>query len=153
MNYSFYTEKLGHPNPEFGWRSRFSDFLYKTDPEKPVRTIKAQPGSASGPFHWDNRRFTEAELKRLQAFPDEFDIPQGYTTTMRQIGNSVPPKMAEALAVAIRQLLGFDDLDEPTLITAEEKLGFYSRKRTDSSEYKRKATERLQSLGLIPEEA
>lgn len=44
LNYSFYTEKLGHPNPVFGWRSKFSDFLYKADPDMPVRTIKAQGG-------------------------------------------------------------------------------------------------------------
>jgi len=33
LNYSFFTEKMGHPNPVFAWRSKFSDFLYKADPE------------------------------------------------------------------------------------------------------------------------
>jgi DNA (cytosine-5)-methyltransferase 1 len=69
MNYSFYTDKMGHPEPKFEWRSKFSDYLYKTDPQKPVRTLKAKPGAASGPFHWENRRFTEKELMRLQTFP------------------------------------------------------------------------------------
>jgi DNA (cytosine-5)-methyltransferase 1 len=148
MNYSFYTEKLGHPNPEFGWRSRFSDFLYKSDPEKPVRTLKAQPGSASGPFHWDNRRFTEAELKALQSFSADFEMPDGYTTVVRQIGNSVPPRIAAALAQAVRQMLGLNSLDSNSLVEADEKLGFYSRKRTSSEEYQRKATQRLEKLGL-----
>jgi DNA (cytosine-5)-methyltransferase 1 len=68
LNYSFYTEEMGHPNPIFSWRSKFSDFLYKADPDSPVRTIKAQGGQYTGPFHWDNRRFTIDEYKRLQLF-------------------------------------------------------------------------------------
>lgn len=148
MNYSFYTEKLGHPDPQFGWRSRFSDYLYKADPEKPVRTLKAKPGAASGPFHWNNRRFTEAELKRLQSFPDDFEMPHGYGAVMKQIGNSVPPKQAAALARTVRQLIGLDTYTEDTLITADETLGFRSRKRTSSEEYKQKAEQRLEELGL-----
>ena len=50
LNYSFYTEKMGHPNPVFAWRSKFSDFLYKADPNTPVRTIKASGGAYTGPF-------------------------------------------------------------------------------------------------------
>ena len=30
-NYRFYTEEMGHPNPQFAWRSKFSNFLYKMD--------------------------------------------------------------------------------------------------------------------------
>ena len=26
LNYSFYTERMGHPRPLFAWRSKFSDF-------------------------------------------------------------------------------------------------------------------------------
>ena len=29
LNYSFYTEKMGHPTPIFAWRSKFSDFLIR----------------------------------------------------------------------------------------------------------------------------
>lgn len=149
MNYSFYTEKMGHPNPEFEWRSRFSDFLYKADPEKPIRTLKAKPGAASGPFHWSGRRFTESELKRLQSFPDTFTMPHGYTTVVKQIGNSVPPKMAGSIAESVKQLLGISPIAEERLITPDDSLGFYSRKRTPSSEYQEKATNRLKRLGLV----
>lgn len=147
MNYQFYTEKMGHPNPEFEWRSRFSDYLYKADPDKPVRTLKAKPGAASGPFHWENRRFTEEELKRLHTFPDEFSFPHGYDETMRQIGNSVPPLQATALASAVRQQLAID----VNLIGAEDELGFASRRRTDTDEYRQKAKERLSELGHTDE--
>ncbi len=74
LNYSFCTEEMGHPNPIFAWRSKFSDFLYKADPNMPVRTIKASGGAYTGPFHWDNRFFTYPEYKRLQTFPDDYEI-------------------------------------------------------------------------------
>ena len=41
MNYSFYTERMGHKEPKFAWRSKFSGFLYKLDPNKPSKTIAA----------------------------------------------------------------------------------------------------------------
>lgn len=152
LNYSFYTEKLGHPDPVFGWRSRFSDYLYKADPEAPVRTLKAQPGAASGPFHWKNRKFTEAELKRLQSFPDDYELQESYDDIVRQIGNSVPPAIATALAWAIvHQLFEMPENELPTgieLMHDSVDLGFRVRKRTSSEEYQRKARERLQELGI-----
>lgn len=152
LNYSFYTEKLGHPDPVFGWRSRFSDYLYKADPETPVRTLKAQPGAASGPFHWENRKFTEAELKRLQSFPDDYELRGSYGDVVRQIGNSVPPTIATPLAWSIaHQLFGLPEDEVPAeieLMDDDFDLGYRSRKRTSSEEYQRKARERLQDLGL-----
>jgi DNA (cytosine-5)-methyltransferase 1 len=150
MNYSFYTEKRGHPNPRFGWRDRFSDYLYKADPAKPVRTLKAKPGAGSGPFHWDNRRFSEPELKRLQSFPDEFIMDtHGYTTVVEQIGNSVPPRQAAALGRALRQQLASVATETVPLVDAETHLNFRGRKRTSSAEYDQKTEMRLQELGLV----
>ncbi|MFA9504069.1 DNA cytosine methyltransferase [Natrinema sp. H-ect1] len=149
LNYSFYTEKLGHPEPVFGWRSRFSDYLYKADPDRPVRTLKAQPGAASGPFHWENRKFTEAELKRLQAFPDDYVLEGSYGQVVKQIGNSVPPRIAEVLAKAIaEELFGADGYDDVVPMPDGYDLNFRSRKRTSTEEYRRKARERLEELGL-----
>lgn len=54
LNYSYFTEKMGHPRPVFAWRSKFSDFLYKADPDQPVRTLKAQGGQYTGP-RWCRR--------------------------------------------------------------------------------------------------
>lgn len=149
LNYSFYTEKLGHPEPVFGWRSRFSDYLYKADPKQPVRTLKAQPGAASGPFHWENRKFTEEELKRLQTFPDDYVLEGSYGQVVKQIGNSVPPKIANILAKTIsQQLFGEGEYEEIESMPDDFDLGFRSRKRTSSEEYKQKAQDRLEELGL-----
>ena len=110
MNYSFFTREMGHPAPQFAWRSKFHDFLYKADPESPVRTIKSKPGKFTGPFHWNNRHFTAAELKRLQSFPDDYKIAGKYNAILEQIGNSVPPGLAHAVATSVR-----DQLLRPTI--------------------------------------
>lgn len=149
LNYSFYTEKYGHPEPIFGWRSRFSDYLYKADPEKPVRTLKAQPGEASGPFHWENRKFTEEELKALQTFPQDYILEGSYGQVVKQIGNSVPPRIAEVMAKAIsEQLFDAGEYEEAEPMPDDYDINFRSRRRTSSAEYKRKAREGLKELGL-----
>lgn len=102
MNYAFFTREMGHPEPVFAWRSKFHDFLHKASPSEPVRTIKSKPGKFTGPFHWKNRHFTASELKRLQSFPDEYQVIGSYNKVLEQIGNSVPPALAHAIAVSVR---------------------------------------------------
>jgi DNA (cytosine-5)-methyltransferase 1 len=149
LNYSFYTEKLGHPEPVFGWRSRFSDYLYKADPEQPVRTLKAQPGAASGPFHWENRKFTEEELKHLQTFPEEYTLRGSYGQVVKQIGNSVPPRIAEVLAKAIsEEVFQVGEYKQVEPMPDDHELNYRSRKRTNTEEYRQKARDRLEELGL-----
>ena len=105
MNYSFFTREMGHPAPQFAWRSKFHDFLYKADPDSPVRTIKSRPGKFTGPFHWKNRHFSAHELKRLQSFPDDYEIAGSYNKVLEQVGNSVPPRLARAVAISVRDQL------------------------------------------------
>lgn len=105
LNYSFFTREMGYPKPFFAWRSKFHDFLYKVDQDYPARTIKAQPGKFTGPFHWKNRHFNVAELKRLQSFPDNYEIIGSYGKVVEQIGNSVPPRLAEVIAVSVKEQL------------------------------------------------
>jgi DNA (cytosine-5)-methyltransferase 1 len=102
LNYSFYTKEMGHPEPVFAWRSKFHDLLYKVDPAAPTRTIKARPGKFTGPFHWKNRHFTVSELKRLQSFPDDYEIVGSRNKALEQIGNSVPPQLAHIIARSVR---------------------------------------------------
>jgi len=127
-NYLYFTREMGYPEPRFAWRSRFSDFLYKADPHKPVRTIVAQLGAYSGPFHWLNRKFTLQEFKRLQTFPDEYDFAGGLNSALRQIGNSVPPTFAEQLAKAVLQQIFCIELGLE-FIEIDNKLSFDERKR------------------------
>ncbi len=105
LNYSYFTAEMGHPEPVFAWRSKFHDLLYKVARNEPCRTLKAQPGKFTGPFHWKNRHFTTAELKRLQTFPDSYNLLGGPGKVLEQIGNSVPPRLAFVLAQSVRQQL------------------------------------------------
>jgi DNA (cytosine-5)-methyltransferase 1 len=127
QNYHYFTREMGYPNPLFAWRSRFSDFLYKADPSKPVRTIVAKLGAYSGPLHWKNRKFTLEEFKRLQSFPDDYQFVGGLGAALQQIGNSVPPKFAEQLARCVKQQLFGVDMGVE-VIEDTEKLSFDSRK-------------------------
>jgi DNA (cytosine-5)-methyltransferase 1 len=97
-NYLFYTAKRGHPAPLFDWRKRFWSFLLKLSPDAPSPTIQAQPGPYVGPFHWRNRRLRLLEIKRLQTFPDEYEIVGTRRSAQIQIGNAVPPLLAKQIA-------------------------------------------------------
>lgn len=109
MNYLYYTKEMGHPEPKFAWRSKFSDFLYKADPLSPTKTIVAKMGKYSGPFHWEGRRLATEELRRLQGFPDDFVITGSRIEQVQQIGNSVVPHMAYNMALAVRKtIFGLD---------------------------------------------
>jgi len=114
-NYKYFTEEMGHPQPKFAWRSRFSDFLYKAHPQQPVRTVVANQGSCSGPFHWRSRRFSVPEFSRLQSFPPDYQFPSSQVSSVKQIGNSVAPRFAWHIAKAIGdQLFGMKH-SEPLL--------------------------------------
>ncbi|RDC57573.1 DNA (cytosine-5-)-methyltransferase [Pedobacter chinensis] len=53
-------------------------------------------------FHYEqNRALTVRELAKLQSFPDDFVFKGTKISQQQQVGNSVPPKMAEAIAGAI----------------------------------------------------
>ena len=152
LNYSFYTEKMGHPNPVFAWRSKFSDFLYKADPGKPVRTIKAQGGQYTGPFHWHSRPFSVNEFKRLQTIPDSYTLVGGRQIAIHQIGNSVPPQLARILALSIlKQLFQVNLPFQLPLLEHYQELGFRKRKRHLTKLYQAKAKTAIKQLKVTAE--
>ncbi len=104
-NYLFWTEKRGHPEPRFKWRSRYWTFLLKLSPDKPSPTIQGQPGPWVGPFHWENRRLRVGELKRLMTFPDDFRVLGSRRDQQLQLGNAVPPQLGLIVAEALRKEL------------------------------------------------
>jgi DNA (cytosine-5)-methyltransferase 1 len=106
-NYLFFTEKRGHPHPLFTWRGRYWTFLLKLDPARPSTTIQSQPGPYIGPFHWANRRLRQLETQRLQTFPDDYVIvAKGRRSWQHQLGNAVPPMLAEIVAAPLARVLG-----------------------------------------------
>lgn len=106
QNYLWHTERGGGARL-FGWRRRYWSFLLKLSKTLPSWTIQAQPGPATGPFHWRNRKLSAAELCRLQTFPDGLRFACRHAEIQKLVGNAVPSALAEILAREIRrQLLG-----------------------------------------------
>ena len=104
-NYLWHTPR-GGGKPLFGWRTRYWSFLLKLKKDLPSWTIQAQPGPATGPFHWTNRRLAALEMCRLQTFPDGIDFDCRRNEIQKMLGNAVPSLLAEVLARGIRlQLL------------------------------------------------
>lgn len=145
QNYSHYTERMGHPEPLFAWRSKFSGFLYKLDPNLPSKTVVAHQGKYDGPFHWKNRKLNPSELKRVQSFPDDYRFVDSHTEIVRQIGNSVPPKMANYLAMAISNQF-FGGSHKIELVQPNETLSFDERKAIKARQ-SRKTLPKMESLG------
>jgi DNA (cytosine-5)-methyltransferase 1 len=104
-NYLFFTAKRGHPNPLFEWRSRYWSYLLKLSPDLPSWTIQARRSNNMGPFHWRNRILRIAEIKRLQTFPDHWTVAGTVERQWRQLGNAVPPLLAQVLGREIAKRL------------------------------------------------
>lgn len=104
QNYLWHTSR-GGGQPLFGWRRRYWNFLLKLSKDRPSWTIQAQPGSATGPFHWNNRKLSSRELCRLQTFPDDIVLKGGRGDVQRMVGNAVPSILSEVFGWEIRSQL------------------------------------------------
>lgn len=57
-------------------------------------------------FHYSqNRALTNRELARIQSFPDSFIFEGNSIDVQQQIGNAVPPKLAELIARQVKKVL------------------------------------------------
>jgi DNA (cytosine-5)-methyltransferase 1 len=104
-NYLHFTAERGHPAPLFRWRSRYWSFLLKLSRDLPSWTIQARRSNNMGPFHWRSRILRIAEVKRLQTFPDDWYLSGTIEKQWRQIGNAVPPLLAEKIGRALFEQL------------------------------------------------
>jgi DNA (cytosine-5)-methyltransferase 1 len=95
-NYLWHTPR-GEGLPLFGWRRRYWNFLLKLARGLPAWTLQAQPGPATGPFHWANRHLSARELMRLQTFPDDVELDCSRRDAQRLVVNAVPSALAEVL--------------------------------------------------------
>ena len=78
------------------------------DLDQPHATLMSGgSGNTSGEIRLgtQRRKFTIRELKRLCAFPEDFQMTGSYAQQWARFGNSVPPLMAAAIAATLRDTL------------------------------------------------
>lgn len=89
----------------------FPDKLKKQNPKEPSTTVVAHLYKDGHMFIHprEARSITVREAARLQSFRDTFEFPVARTHAFKQVGNAVPPLLAQAIGTAIRT----DVLNEP----------------------------------------
>jgi DNA (cytosine-5)-methyltransferase 1 len=102
----------------------------RLDPDKPSHTIRAGGGYGPRgdhlagfhpPIHYARpRQLTVREAARLQAFPDSWVFQGSKTAQGRQVGNAVPPVLAEQLAQQISDTLTVSATSAQTGDSAED---------------------------------
>ncbi len=102
------------------WReaSGHNDVLGRLEWQKPATTVRTEffrPEKGRFLHPVADRPITAREAARLQSFPDSFRFPAGQTlySVGRQIGNAVPPLLAEAIGIALCGTLRYIDEAEP----------------------------------------
>lgn len=106
-NYLWHTDR-GGGRELFGYRTRFWSFLLRLAKDETSWTLPAQPGPATGPFHWEGRPLAIEERLRLQTFPAGWKLCGSEREKIKQIGNATPPLLAEVFGRAIAKYLGED---------------------------------------------
>ena len=82
----------------------FADAFKRQYPGVPAMTVKENHGGTHIHPHL-NRVISAREMARLQTFPDSFIFEGPMKKAMWQIGNAVPPRLAECIALGLRPLL------------------------------------------------
>jgi DNA (cytosine-5)-methyltransferase 1 len=81
--------------------------------DEPAKTLKAGVHGVPGGENMlampggEVRYFTVRESARLQTFPDDYIFHGSWTETMRQLGNAVPPRLAEVIGRDVARKLRF----------------------------------------------
>ncbi len=86
---------------------KFPNKWWKLNPAMPSRTLTAHMGKDTySHIHWDSaqkRTVSVREAARLQSFPDSFRFAGAMNAAFRQIGNAVPPLLAQAVARQLKK--------------------------------------------------
>lgn len=88
--------------PESGYHNSYSR-LNSKKPAVAITSNMSKPSSARCIHPFQHRGLTPREGARLQTFPDSYSFDGGLVSTRRQIGNAVPPYLAESLGYYLKQ--------------------------------------------------
>ena len=96
-----YEEKVGSKSPIHRYH-----VLRKNQPSTTIIAHLKKDGNRF--IHFDSeqsRTLTPREAARIQTFDDDFEFIASQGASFEMIGNAVPPKLAEAIAFAVRDLM------------------------------------------------
>jgi DNA (cytosine-5)-methyltransferase 1 len=90
----------------------YNDVLGRLEWHRPSTTVRTEffrPEKGRFLHPTEDRPITPREAARLQSFPDSFVFPEEQTlySVGRQIGNAIPPRLAEAIGIAVAECLAF----------------------------------------------
>ncbi|PSB34851.1 DNA cytosine methyltransferase [Chlorogloea sp. CCALA 695] len=95
-----YMERLAKVPPGGSLYETYVDAFKRQYPGKPSMTIKENHGGTH--IHpYLNRVISAREMARFQTFPDSFIFAGSMKKAMWQIGNAVPPRLAECIGYAL----------------------------------------------------
>ena len=95
-----YMERLAKVPPGGSLYESYADAFKRQYPGKPSMTVKENHGGTH--IHpYLNRVISAREMARLQTFPDSFIFEGSMKKAMWQIGNAVPPRLAECIGFAL----------------------------------------------------
>lgn len=111
-----YMERLAKVPPGGSLYETYADAFKRQYPGKPSMTVKENHGGTH--IHpYLNRVISAREMARLQTFPDSFIFEGSMKKAMWQIGNAVPPRLAECIGYALIPYLTDIALNKPSLVT------------------------------------
>lgn len=111
-----YMERLAKVPPGGSLYASYADAFKRQYPGKPSMTVKENHGGTH--IHpYLNRVISAREMARLQTFPDSFIFEGSMKKAMWQIGNAVPPRLAECIGFALVPYLTDIALNKPNLVT------------------------------------
>jgi len=95
-----YMERIAKVPPGGSLYAKYTDAFKRQYPGKPSMTVKENHGGTH--IHpYLNRVISAREMARLQTFPDSFIFSGTMKKAMWQIGNAVPPRLAECIGYGL----------------------------------------------------
>lgn len=95
-----YMERIAKVPPGGSLYKKYADAFKRQYPGLPSMTVKENHGGTH--IHpYLNRVISAREMARLQTFPDSFIFEGTMKKAMWQIGNAVPPRLAECIGYAL----------------------------------------------------
>lgn len=90
------------PKPSSGFHNSYSR-LKPNEPAVAITSNMSKPSSVRCIHPFEHRGLTPREGARLQTFPDKYEFSGNITSVRQQIGNAVPPYLAEAIGYYLKE--------------------------------------------------